>query len=76
MPAVPGNFAFPTDYTYCELLNQVIEEEPSSVSDPTPLGRTNRSGMHWLRRGSDRRGIESPANAEGEDLETLPKSPP
>jgi hypothetical protein len=35
---VPANFVFPTDYTYWELLNQVVQEEPSAGSDPITLG--------------------------------------
>ena len=35
---VPANFVFPTDYSYWNLLNQVIQEEPSTGSDPTTLG--------------------------------------
>jgi hypothetical protein len=35
---VAANFVFPTDYSYWELLNQVIQEEPSTGSDPTTLG--------------------------------------
>ena len=35
---VPANFVFPTDYSYWTLLNQVIQEEPSTVSNPTTLG--------------------------------------
>ena len=35
---VPANFVFPTDYSYWELLNQVIQEEPTAGSDPTRLG--------------------------------------
>jgi hypothetical protein len=32
------NFDYPTDYTYWTLLNQVIQEEPSTGSNPTTLG--------------------------------------
>ncbi|UHD17260.1 DUF1214 domain-containing protein [Thiocapsa bogorovii] len=35
---IPSNFVFPGDYSFWELLNQVIQEEPSSGSDPTTLG--------------------------------------
>ncbi|MCF1709726.1 DUF1254 domain-containing protein [Tabrizicola sp. J26] len=35
---VPSNFVFPTDFTFWELLNQVIQEEPPEGSDPTTLG--------------------------------------
>ena len=35
---IPSNFVFPGDYSFWELLNQVIQEEPSAGSDPTTLG--------------------------------------
>jgi len=35
---IPSNFVFPGDYTFWEMLNQVIQEEPSAGSDPTTLG--------------------------------------
>jgi hypothetical protein len=35
---IPSNFVFPGDYSIWELLNQVIQEEPSEGSDPTTLG--------------------------------------
>jgi hypothetical protein len=35
---VPANFVAPGDYSFWTLLNQVIQEEPASGSDPTPLG--------------------------------------
>ncbi len=35
---VAANFVMPTDYAFWELLNQVIQEEPSAGSDPTTLG--------------------------------------
>ncbi len=35
---VAANFVFPTDYSYWELLNQVVQEESSTGSDPTTLG--------------------------------------
>ena len=35
---IPSNFVFPGDYSFWELLNQVIQEEPSEGSDPTTLG--------------------------------------
>jgi len=35
---VPANFVFPTDYSYWNLLNDVIQEEPSDGSNPTTLG--------------------------------------
>jgi hypothetical protein len=33
-----ANFVFPTDYSYWNLLNEVIQEEPSTGSDPTTMG--------------------------------------
>ncbi len=35
---VPANFVMPTDYSFWELLNKVIQEEPPEGSDPTTLG--------------------------------------
>ncbi len=35
---VPANFVAPGDYAFWELLNTVIQEEPSAGSDPTTLG--------------------------------------
>ena len=35
---VPANFVAPGDYPFWELLDQVIQEEPSEGSDPTTLG--------------------------------------
>jgi hypothetical protein len=35
---VPSNFVAPGDYAFWNLLNQVIQEEPSEGSDPTTLG--------------------------------------
>jgi hypothetical protein len=35
---IPSNFVFPGDYSFWELLNQVIQEEPSEGSDPTTVG--------------------------------------
>jgi hypothetical protein len=35
---VPANFVAPGDYSFWGLLNQVIQEEPSTGSDPTTLG--------------------------------------
>jgi hypothetical protein len=35
---VPANFVPPGDYSFWALLNQVIQEEPSTGSDPTTLG--------------------------------------
>jgi len=35
---VPANFVAPGDYSFWALLNQVIQEEPPSGSDPTTLG--------------------------------------
>jgi hypothetical protein len=35
---VPSNFVAPGDYRFWELLNKVIQEEPTEGSDPTTLG--------------------------------------
>jgi hypothetical protein len=35
---IPSNFVAPGDYTFWNLLNQVIQEEPAEGSDPTTLG--------------------------------------
>ena len=35
---VPANFVAPGDYSFWELLNKVIQEEPPGGSDPTTLG--------------------------------------
>jgi len=35
---IPANFVAPGDYSFWELLNKVIQEEPSEGSDPTTLG--------------------------------------
>jgi len=35
---MPSNFVFPGDYSFWELLNEVIQEEPAEGSDPTTLG--------------------------------------
>jgi len=35
---VPANFIAPGDYSFWELLDKVIQEEPSEGSDPTTLG--------------------------------------
>ena len=35
---VPANFVAPGDYSFWPLLNQVIQEEPPTGSDPTTLG--------------------------------------
>jgi hypothetical protein len=35
---IPANFVYPNDYSFWNLLNQVIQEEPSEGSDPTTLG--------------------------------------
>ena len=35
---VPANFVAPGDYSFWELLDRVIQEEPSAGSDPTTLG--------------------------------------
>ena len=34
----PSNFVAPQDYSFWELLNEAIQEEPSTGSDPTTLG--------------------------------------
>ena len=35
---MPANFVAPADYAFWNLLNEVIQEEPSEGSDPTTLG--------------------------------------
>ena len=35
---IASNFVMPTDYSFWELLNKVIQEEPPAGSDPTTLG--------------------------------------
>jgi hypothetical protein len=35
---IPSNFVYPNDYSFWNLLNEVIQEEPSEGSDPTTLG--------------------------------------
>jgi hypothetical protein len=35
---IPANFVAPGDYAFWELLNNVVQEEPSEGSDPTTLG--------------------------------------
>ncbi len=35
---IPSNFVAPGDYAFWDLLNKVIQEEPSEGSDPTTLG--------------------------------------
>jgi hypothetical protein len=35
---IPSNFVMPTDYSFWEFLNKVIQEEPAEGSDPTTLG--------------------------------------
>ena len=35
---IPSNFVMPTDYSFWELLDKVIQEEPPEGSDPTTLG--------------------------------------
>jgi hypothetical protein len=35
---VPSNFVYPNDYSFWNLLNKVIQEEPAAGSDPTTLG--------------------------------------
>ncbi|HZD31186.1 MAG TPA: DUF1254 domain-containing protein [Candidatus Angelobacter sp.] len=34
----PSNFVFPGDYSFWELLNKVIQEEPAAPNDPTMMG--------------------------------------
>lgn len=36
--SIPSNFVFPGDYSFWEMLNEVIQEEPAEGSDPTTLG--------------------------------------
>jgi hypothetical protein len=38
MSGVPATFVAPGDYAFWELLNQVIQEEPTDASDPTAMG--------------------------------------
>lgn len=38
LSGVPSNFVAPQDYSFWELLNQAIQEEPPTGSDPTTLG--------------------------------------
>jgi hypothetical protein len=35
---ISSNFVFPNDYSFWNLANQVVQEEPSAGSDPTTLG--------------------------------------
>jgi hypothetical protein len=35
---IPSNFVAPGDYSFWNLLNEVIQEEPSAGSDPTTMG--------------------------------------
>ena len=35
---MPSNFVYPNDYSFWKLLNEVIQEEPATGSDPTTLG--------------------------------------
>jgi hypothetical protein len=35
---IPSNFVFPSDFSFWNLLNEIIQEEPSAGSDPTTLG--------------------------------------
>jgi hypothetical protein len=35
---IPSNFVYPNDYSFWNLLNEVIQEEPAAGSDPTTLG--------------------------------------
>lgn len=34
----PSNFVAPGDYSFWELLNKVIQEEPAAPNDPTMMG--------------------------------------
>ena len=34
---IPSNFVSPGDYAFWELLNTVIQEEPSAPNDPTMM---------------------------------------
>ncbi len=38
LSGVPSNFVAPSDYSFWELLNEAIQEEPPEGSDPTTLG--------------------------------------
>lgn len=38
LSGVPSNFVAPQDFSFWELLNQAIQEEPPTGSDPTTLG--------------------------------------
>jgi hypothetical protein len=38
MSGIPSNFVAPGDYTFWELLNKVIQEEPTDSTDPTTMG--------------------------------------
>ena len=38
LSGVPSNFVAPQDYSFWELLNEAIQEEPPTGSDPTTLG--------------------------------------
>jgi len=42
---MPSNFVAPGDYSFWNLLNEVIQEEPSEGSDPTTLGLFASIGM-------------------------------
>jgi len=38
LSGVPSNFVAPGDYSFWDLLNKVIQEEPSAPNDPTMMG--------------------------------------
>ncbi len=38
LSGVPSNFVAPADYAFWDLLNQAVQEEPPTGSDPTTLG--------------------------------------
>ena len=45
MSGKPFNTVFPTDYQFWELLNQVVQEEPSDSLDPVTLGFFHSIGI-------------------------------
>jgi hypothetical protein len=38
LSGIPSNFVAPSDYSFWELLNEVIQEEPAAPNDPTMMG--------------------------------------
>jgi len=38
LSGIPSNFVAPSDYSFWELLNKVIQEEPAAPNDPTMMG--------------------------------------